>query len=105
MAITVSAPTKGADVWGKLRVRVGVVTFDSSYATGGEAITAAQFGLQEIQIIIPVPRAAGRIVQPNAAKTALLVYEDGATVLGTLDEVPNATDLSALVVDVLVVGI
>lgn len=107
---TLSVPAKNDDVWGRLRVRIGTFTFDASYPTGGEAITAAQFGLSEIVLVIPSERATGatgkRIVQwdPATLKLVALQGDNDAVGDGPFVEVPNTTDLSTLVVDLLVLG-
>lgn len=110
MAVSVSLKTDNHDVWGRLRVRLATITFDGSYATGGEAITPGQFSLHEfVQVHAsarPTGAAAKRVVQWDpAAKTLVVLQGDNAAAAaGPLVEVPAAADLSTLVVDVLVIG-
>src|SRR5256885_9325763 len=53
MALTV-APVSGVKdtVWGNRRVRTRTVTFDSSYATGGEPLKPSDFNLKQIDEVI-----------------------------------------------------
>lgn len=88
-----------------LRLVFSTIDFDSSYPTGGEAVTAANFGLSTILAIIP----AGTDDSANAYRMSfdktnskLLVYSQGAADAG--DEVANTTDLSALEFYALVLG-
>lgn len=110
MAVSLSVPAATDDVWGRLRVRIGAVTFDASYPTGGEALAAGDFGLAEFVSVVPLPRPTGaaskRVVQwdPAAEKLVALQGDNDGVADGALVEVPNATDLSTLVVDVIVLG-
>ena len=107
MAVSVSVPTKGLDVFGKHRVRIGSVTFDDSYPTDGEAVSPSDFGLSEIyQLIVVGTRGSGYVVEyvPSDGKLKALWVDttvDGAP----LAEVADTTDLSAVVADVIVLGI
>lgn len=79
------------------------VTFDSSYPTGGEAFTAANFGLNNVVYGTADVKSVGGTV--NVAN----VYVDRANLkLKVYDETPaeaaNTSDLSTLVVQVQVVG-
>lgn len=49
------------------------VTFDSSYPTGGEALTAQQFGLTVIDFVLPSP-AAGYIFEFDHANSKLKAF-------------------------------
>lgn len=106
MAVTYSVPAAQEDVWGRFRVRLATVTFDSSYASGGEPVTPHDFNLSEIYMIIPMPQKSGYVVQPTADNSKLVVYysDNNNASDGVLIE-PGAIDLSALVVNVLVIGI
>lgn len=65
------------------------VAFDSSYPTGGEALTTAQLGLGSIDAVW-VPNKGAHSFQYDQANSKILAYtnSDGA-------EVANTTDLSA----------
>lgn len=118
MAITVSNtnyspmhPQFPAIEVGNVRARIGNITLGagSTYATGGFALPAGVFGFSEIftaQVAFrPTGAGAGRIATFNPATRVVVAYEDGATVTGALDEVPNATDLTGAVLDVMVWGV
>lgn len=105
MAVT-SASVRGRDSHGNQFVTVTDVTFDASYLTGGEPVTALQLGLAFVQDIIAcnivTTAAAG-----NAVDVAGLLVADGSVLLkvnAAAAEVPNATNLATLVVRVTAAG-
>lgn len=59
------------------------ITFDSSYATGGEALTAAQLGLNALDIILCETRS-GYMFQYDHTNAKLQAYYPRAAVTGTL---------------------
>lgn len=78
----------------------GTFTFDDSYPTGGEAITAATFGLTFLNFLV---------VQDKGSSAVLVAWDQTnsklkAYVRTTGVEVANAVDLSATVVGVLAIG-
>lgn len=81
------------------------VTFDNSYPTGGEAIAASDFGLSTIAFVA-VNAQSGvvtKFVRWDSANSKLLIYiEDGTS--GISAEAANASDQSAVTVDLLVIG-
>lgn len=85
------------------------VTFDSSYLTGGETLTAATFGLDRFENIV-VTDSEGYTYDTDIATggaTALLkaYYADYSTSTdGALIEVANTVDLSAVSVNIMVYG-
>ena len=86
-------------VVGSERTWYGTVTFDASYPTGGEAITAAQVGLQNIRAMEIVANAGavganGRSAQLSADTTKILLYSSSATAKAGV-EVTATTDESA----------
>ncbi len=107
---TLTVPAANDDVWGRLRVRIASFAFDSSYPTGGEAITAAQFGFSQIVLVVVSERPTGatgkRIVQfdPAASKLVVLQGDNDGVADGAFVEFPDTTSLSSLVVDLLVIG-
>jgi hypothetical protein len=108
MALSVSAPYPAADVWGTRRVAIVTVTFDSSYATGGEAFDPASYGIAgKPAAVIVAPRpltSSGYVVQYDRVNAKLMVLWVDTTVDGAaLAEVANTTNLSTLVVDVIIV--
>lgn len=140
-------------VIGNKRFKFVETTFDSSYPTGGESITAADFDLTSIDAVVVLGAsgvaAAGRFFQWDRANSKLLAYnpvtahthtapaftgggththventagayaqnavtaagtETGtvaaiaAATAGAATEVPNTTNLSTVVVHLLVLG-
>ena len=105
MAISVSiTETPSSTVFGNKRVSVAEVTFDNSYPTGGEALTATDLGLTSVDFAITtVVSATGAGV--NVANA---FYEVDSDVVLVYDETPaqvaNASDLSNVVVQVVAFG-
>ena len=100
------------------------ITFDSSYPTGGEALAASAFGLNNIDIML-CETASGYMFQydyanaklkafyPRAALTgSLVVAESAATLTGDTDvaaaagaEVTSTADLHTITTRVMAIGI
>lgn len=76
------------------------VTFDASYPTNGEPLTAADVGLASVlSVLAPIVQgAAVRHVTYDIANAKLLAYAPGGA------EVANTTDLSAVTVRLVVRG-
>ena len=53
MALTIANDKTANTVWGNKKVRVFDITFDSSYPTGGESLTASDLGFKKIEQFIP----------------------------------------------------
>lgn len=96
-----------------LKARIVDVTFDNSYLTTGEVVTAAQLGWDTIQFVWAesAVNAAGTlahnvVARPNAARTqmAIQAYETAATVDTPHKEVTSAADLSTYTVRLVVFG-
>lgn len=87
-------------------VRVDI-TFDSSYITNGEPLTAADLGLARVNQLISnqggLGTDFGRVIQYDRDNELLLAFEGNG--VNPLREVPNATDLSDLTVRVTALGI
>mgnify|MGYP006147094089 CR=1 FL=1 len=110
MALTI-ARVAGADYTeANKRVRVRDVTFDSSYPTDGESLTAADVGLRKIEQAIPhgvaVNTAATSAVAVHYDRTnsKLLAFETGDTVSTVLDEVGNTESLDTYSVRMTFIG-
>lgn len=93
------------------RVVMSEITYDASYAAGGYALTAANFGLKNIKKIycgaVAAVGAAGSGFLQSWDKTnsKMKVYKTGAVVSTPFAEAgANEATLSALVGQVLVVG-
>jgi hypothetical protein len=103
MAASVSITT-GPEVPGSRKEVVGVITFDSSYATGGEEVTLAQLGLSRLDYLVVtagigyLPTWDGSLTTPKV----LLYRQTAAT--GAFAEVPSTTDMSATTVRFLAIG-
>jgi len=123
MALTVTTGTnKGRDGQAALAARrtsVVRVTFDSSYnntgtyATSGEAFDPKQFVGYTPAVVQCVPRggvgtatsSAGRIFVYDPTNKVIHVYQDTTpAAAAALVEVPNTTDLSTAVIDVICIG-
>jgi hypothetical protein len=113
MAVTITPVPAGTgradDVWGRRRVHLVEVAFYSSYPTGGEPVDFRPYGVQNdrnaryfFQQRSPVNGA--RPVVYDRTNRKLLAFEEESVVNGgALVEVPNGTDLSAYVYDVLII--
>lgn len=80
---------------------MALVTFDSSYPTGGETLLASQVGLNQIDICLANAGLDGDVVTPikqTDGSYKLKVWETYGT------EVAATTDKSTLTVEVLCIG-
>ena len=96
MAITITNPGSSADVpgvSGNIKYVIKDITFDDSYPTGGEGLSATQLGLEEVYIVLISQKSDGYVVQYDYSNEKLEIYEAGADG-AALDEVANTTDLS-----------
>tara|TARA_R110000824_G_scaffold15892_1_gene66613 strand:+ start:7290 stop:7613 length:324 start_codon:yes stop_codon:yes gene_type:complete len=106
MALAITVPGNASDmtgVPGNNKYVIKTATFDSSYATGGEALTAATLGLESIHIVLLSMENSGYVAQYDYTNSKIALYEAGADG-AILDEVANTTDVSAVAVRVLVFG-
>ena len=100
MALTWTFDSQGGNqLIGTQRVRKGTVTFDSSYATGGETFTPADLGLAFLtDLQVEVDATAGYVPVWNRSTTApklMAFYGDNNNAAdGPLIEVPNATNIA-----------
>lgn len=100
MAVSASI-VLGPEVPGSRKEVFGTITFDSSYPTGGEAITLAQLGLNRLDWLDVTTSTIGNVPAWNGSTTApkvKLYWVDTTTDGAPLDEVPNTTDCSTTVV-------
>lgn len=82
MAVTVTQIGRRT-VFGDRRVGFYNVVFSGTYATGGEAVTAASFGLSDLEFIQSNPSVStasttGEIVAFNSGTSKLQMFESGA---------------------------
>lgn len=89
-----------------LRMKVKTVTFDSSYPTGGEALTAADFGLSSI-VWAHASNASGYVFSYDYTNSKLLAYrgDNDNAADAPMIEVANAVNLSAVATRVTVIGV
>lgn len=79
-----------------VQVRRITVTGPASYASGGEALTAANFGLVTLYSVLPAGGFGGYVPVYDYANSKLLFYRTGAALNGALAEVAAAVNLSAV---------
>lgn len=100
MAVSATAVHRG-DVAAKLRVTVTDVVADSSYPTGGEALTAAQLGLSQVAwaiVTVNAPTADAVVAgEYDVTNSKLILYTATA-------QVSNGTDLTDVGVQVVAFG-
>ena len=103
MALTFTEKRNGVE--GNVRVWEGIVTFDSSYPTGGEAVTAGNFGftLEILNVIAGQTNVAGIDAVWDSANSKVLLYDEDNT-SGIAAQVADTTDMSATTVPVRVIG-
>lgn len=82
---------------GDKRVHAYGITFDNSYPTGGEAVTAGLVGLNTIQFVIPLVNGANFSVWDRTNSKLLIYTADGV-------EAANASDQSAVTVEAVFIG-
>ena len=106
MALTISVPGNASDmtgVPGNNKYVIKRVKFDSSYVTNGESLTATQLGLESLHVMFISMENSGYVAQYDYTNSKIVLYEAGADG-AILDEVANATNVSAVKVRVLVFG-
>lgn len=73
------------------------IAFDSSYPTGGEALSIADLDLGAEPVLVLIPPKSGYIFEYDYTNHKVLVYvEEAVAAGGPLLEVANTTDLSAI---------
>ena len=107
MALTLTVPGNASDVVGvpgNNKYVIKRIQFDSSYAIGGEALTAITLGLESLHIIICESEDSGYVPQYDYSGEKLALYTAGADNDSGLDEVANAEDMSAVYVRIIAYG-
>lgn len=85
------------NVTGNVRQVIGTLAFDTSYPTGGEALSANAIGLAVIDHLEVDPNGGFAFQYDYTNGTVLVYYGDyNAAQDGSLIEVPDTTDLSTL---------
>ena len=104
MALTISSVT--TSVFGNKKIMKANIAFDSSYPTGGEALTPSTLGLNEVEILLVSPQAGYlfeydysneklKALTPRAAQAA--VTTDKVTIVAS--GAANITDGQSCTVD------
>lgn len=95
---------------GAYRIRYATITLDSSYASGGEAISADQFGLYSLDAVFPAG-APGLSVGVDSTGLKITGYGTNTTTQTTtslttlgFQQLSSGTDLSTISFKALVVG-
>ena len=107
MALTVTVPGNAMDVAGvpgNNKYVIKRIQFDSSYASGGESLTATTLGLESVHIVIVDVEDSGFVGQYDYANSTVALYSAGADAEDGLDEVANTTNVSAVYARVLAFG-
>ena len=104
---TIANPSNARDntgVPGDMRYTIKTITFDNSYPTGGESITAADVGLESIALVLFSPDKNGYVAQFDYTNSKIALYSAGGDDDTGLDEVGNTTNASAVVVRAMFYG-
>lgn len=114
MALTIDTelhPQVPSIAIGQLKAKLVSVTFDSSYALGGESFTPALVGMSEFVLVMPFVDANADLpyaVHYDYTAQTLMVYgveqDADAATTEPFDEENSAANLAALVVRVLCLG-
>lgn len=88
---------------GRLQYKVITFTGDSSYATGGYALAAADVGMNSI-LFVQFSDAAGYNAVYDYSTGKIKLNVTGAAANAVLNEVPNATNVSSVAFRVLIFG-
>ncbi|MFD1515659.1 hypothetical protein [Halomarina rubra] len=102
----ISYTTDDAGYDGGIRREVHMTgTFDSSYTSGGEGLTAADAGLDHLDAVIVADGAteSGYVPSYDATNGTVKLFEENATA-GPLAEVAGSTDVSTETVTLVVRG-
>lgn len=81
---------------GNLRVRRVTYTGPASYASNGDPLTAADFGLSELVAVLPIGDFGGNVPVWDGANGKLKFYRTGTSANTVLNEVAAAQNLSAI---------
>ena len=109
MAVSLSQVERST-VFGDRRIKFYTVTFDSSYPTGGEPLSAATLGFQRVDFVMAEPAAAAAgttavIAKYDYTNSTLQLFESGGAINAPLAEVTAAQDQSLTPCRIMVVGV
>ena len=103
MAATVTVLGRNASHGGTVTT-YGTIGMDSSYPTGGEAVSANQLGLGKALLVHVLP-SGGYVPEYDLANSKVLVYWVDTTTDGApLAQVASTTDLAAVTFNFLATG-
>lgn len=98
MAASVSLSTEPINFGGGLIFVCGTITFDSSYPTGGESISASSFKGSSFVRLMLDPSTTGIVPSYNSSTGKVMAFWVDTTVDGAaMAEVTATTDLSTAV--------
>ena len=109
LTITTAGASKDVESLGSLRASLFTITFDSSYATGGEALAASDLGLKELDIVM-IENASGYVFNYDhsnnkvIARTSTASFSAPSTAGVVADDdsaATNGADLQVGVADIL----
>ena len=106
MAITITQPGSSSPVVGvpgNVKYVIKDITFDDSYPTGGEGLSATQLGLEEVYIVLISQKSDGYVVQYDYTNEKLEIYEAGADG-AALDELGDTADASGIGIRLIAYG-
>ncbi|WP_027085406.1 hypothetical protein [Cohnella panacarvi] len=101
MALTVSLVNR--TVFGDKKISVADVTFDSSYATGGEELDLKLLGLNSVLFLQSQPKD-GYQVEWDGTNKKLLVRATGSANKAAFTQLDSATDIATLVIRIMAYG-
>lgn len=103
MALTVTEVSRNQGPGNRMEV-IATVTFDSSYATGGESLTPASLGFQTFDFV-SVTTSGGYVFSYDHTNSKVKAYwVDTSTDGAPLAEVASTTDLSAITCRIRAIG-
>ena len=108
-AFTPSAGTPST-VWGNKRVVFGQLVATGTYTTGGDSITAAQFGLKTIDELILIPDGSGAntngqaVAAPNLTTLKIKLFGSNSVSGSTLPELTAATTVTGMTWQAVAIG-
>lgn len=111
MALTLTKISGASFTISNKKLRVYDVTFDSSYPTGGESLTAADVGLKKIeQLIVHGPATATRggttgvLATYDYTNSKLQAFWGNAGTASVLPEVTDTTDIATQICRITAIG-
>lgn len=109
MAVTIAFAhdTGSPQFAGKQKVVTGRITPTGTYATGGFAVAASDFGLGKIESVRPLSARNGTefmVAHWDSANSKIMLGWTGGAISSELDEITNGDTVTSFVVDVEVKG-